>query len=109
VRPAPPRTVATGPVSGPVPSPASGELTPRRTRSASASLIDDVEERLVGTLPDETWARPAHGKDMTIGAEGRASRSGAPGLGTEPRRPHGNAAGYSSSNSSTTSSAVPGR
>src|SRR6185312_11144117 len=33
------------------------------------SLIDDVEERLFGTLPDETWVYPGHGKDTTIGAE----------------------------------------
>jgi glyoxylase-like metal-dependent hydrolase (beta-lactamase superfamily II) len=34
-----------------------------------ASLIDDVEQRLFGTLPDETWVYPGHGKDTTIGAE----------------------------------------
>ena len=34
-----------------------------------ASLIDDVEERLFGTLPDETWVYPGHGKDTTLGAE----------------------------------------
>ena len=34
-----------------------------------ASLIDDVEERLFGTLPDETWVYPGHGGDTTIGAE----------------------------------------
>jgi glyoxylase-like metal-dependent hydrolase (beta-lactamase superfamily II) len=34
-----------------------------------ASLIDDVEERLFGALPDETWVYPGHGKDTTIGAE----------------------------------------
>ncbi len=34
-----------------------------------ASLIDDVEERLFGTLPDETWVYPGHGNDTTIGAE----------------------------------------
>ena len=33
------------------------------------SLIDDVEERLFGTLPDEAWVYPGHGKDTTIGAE----------------------------------------
>jgi hypothetical protein len=33
------------------------------------SLIDDVGERLFGTLPDETWVYPVHGKDTTIGAE----------------------------------------
>jgi glyoxylase-like metal-dependent hydrolase (beta-lactamase superfamily II) len=34
-----------------------------------ASLIDDVEERLFGALPDETWVYPGHGNDTTIGAE----------------------------------------
>ncbi|WP_346618981.1 MBL fold metallo-hydrolase [Blastococcus montanus] len=42
-----------------------------RTWSAEdfASLIDDVEQRLFGALPDETWVYPGHGKDTTIGAE----------------------------------------
>jgi glyoxylase-like metal-dependent hydrolase (beta-lactamase superfamily II) len=35
-------------------------------------LIDDVEEKLFGRLPDETWVYPGHGDDTTIGAE-RAS------------------------------------
>jgi glyoxylase-like metal-dependent hydrolase (beta-lactamase superfamily II) len=34
-----------------------------------ASLIDDVEERLFGALPDETWVYPGHGADTTLGAE----------------------------------------
>ncbi|GAA4322598.1 MBL fold metallo-hydrolase [Klenkia terrae] len=34
-----------------------------------AQLLDDVEARLFGTLPDETWVYPGHGKDTTIGAE----------------------------------------
>ena len=34
-----------------------------------ASLIDDVEERLFGALPDETWVYPGHGKDTTLAAE----------------------------------------
>ena len=33
------------------------------------SLIDDVEERLFGTLPDSTWVYPGHGGDTTLGAE----------------------------------------
>jgi len=33
------------------------------------SLIDDVEERLFGALPDDAWVYPGHGKDTTIGAE----------------------------------------
>ena len=32
-------------------------------------LIGDVEERLFGALPDETWVYPGHGGDTTIGAE----------------------------------------
>jgi glyoxylase-like metal-dependent hydrolase (beta-lactamase superfamily II) len=34
-----------------------------------ASLIDDVEQRLFGTLPDDTWVYPGHGSDTTLGAE----------------------------------------
>jgi glyoxylase-like metal-dependent hydrolase (beta-lactamase superfamily II) len=34
-----------------------------------AQLVDDVEQRLFGTLPDQTWVYPGHGKDTTIGAE----------------------------------------
>jgi glyoxylase-like metal-dependent hydrolase (beta-lactamase superfamily II) len=34
-----------------------------------ASLIDDVEQRLFGTLPDETWVYPGHGNDTTLGTE----------------------------------------
>jgi glyoxylase-like metal-dependent hydrolase (beta-lactamase superfamily II) len=34
-----------------------------------AQLLDDVEARLFGMLPDETWVYPGHGKDTTIGAE----------------------------------------
>ena len=33
------------------------------------SLIDDVEQRLFGTLPDGTWVYPGHGNDTTLGAE----------------------------------------
>jgi glyoxylase-like metal-dependent hydrolase (beta-lactamase superfamily II) len=33
------------------------------------SLIDDVEERLFGALPDDTWVYPGHGKDTTLGTE----------------------------------------
>ena len=33
------------------------------------SLIDDVEERLFGALPDSTWVYPGHGGDTTLGAE----------------------------------------
>ena len=33
------------------------------------SLMDDLEERVFGTLPDETWVYPGHGDDTTLGAE----------------------------------------
>ena len=33
------------------------------------SLIDDVERKVFGPLPDETWVYPGHGKDTTLGAE----------------------------------------
>ncbi|HET6153622.1 MAG TPA: MBL fold metallo-hydrolase [Marmoricola sp.] len=36
------------------------------------SLMDDLEERVFGRLPDETWFYPGHGNDSTLGAE-RAS------------------------------------
>jgi glyoxylase-like metal-dependent hydrolase (beta-lactamase superfamily II) len=34
-----------------------------------ASLINDVEQKVFGRLPDETWFYPGHGKDSTLGAE----------------------------------------
>lgn len=34
-----------------------------------ASLVDDVEERLFGRLPDETWFYPGHGDDSVLGVE----------------------------------------
>ena len=36
---------------------------------AFAQLIDDVEEKLFGRLPDETWFYPGHGNDGVLGAE----------------------------------------
>lgn len=36
---------------------------------AFASLINDVESKLFGTLPDDTWFYPGHGGDSTIGRE----------------------------------------
>ncbi|GAA0919655.1 MBL fold metallo-hydrolase [Virgisporangium aurantiacum] len=33
------------------------------------SLITDVERKVFGRLPDETWFYPGHGKDSTLGAE----------------------------------------
>lgn len=34
-----------------------------------ASLMDDLEERVFGVLPDDTWFYPGHGDDSTLGAE----------------------------------------
>jgi glyoxylase-like metal-dependent hydrolase (beta-lactamase superfamily II) len=44
---------------------------PGKTGSADdfASLMDDLEERVFGTLPDETWVYPGHGDDTTLGRE----------------------------------------
>jgi glyoxylase-like metal-dependent hydrolase (beta-lactamase superfamily II) len=45
---------------------------PGNTRGNAAdftSLLDDLEERVFGTLPDETWVYPGHGSDTTLGAE----------------------------------------
>jgi glyoxylase-like metal-dependent hydrolase (beta-lactamase superfamily II) len=36
---------------------------------AFVSLIGDVETKLFGELPDETWFYPGHGSDSTLGAE----------------------------------------
>ena len=33
------------------------------------SLLDDVEQRLLDVLPDDTWVYPGHGDDTTLGAE----------------------------------------
>ncbi|WP_433295765.1 MBL fold metallo-hydrolase [Pseudonocardia sp. CA-142604] len=33
------------------------------------SLMNDLEERVFGPLPDETWVYPGHGDDTTLGAE----------------------------------------
>ena len=41
----------------------------QRDAARFASLIDDVEKRLFGTLPDDTWVYPGHGKDTTLAAE----------------------------------------
>jgi glyoxylase-like metal-dependent hydrolase (beta-lactamase superfamily II) len=36
---------------------------------AFATLIDDVERKVFGALPDDTWVYPGHGADTTLGAE----------------------------------------
>ncbi len=33
------------------------------------SLMDDLEQRVFGVLPDDTWVYPGHGRDTTLGAE----------------------------------------
>ncbi|MFQ6172555.1 MBL fold metallo-hydrolase [Oryzobacter sp. R7] len=33
------------------------------------TLMDDLEERVFGVLPDDTWFYPGHGDDSTLGAE----------------------------------------
>ena len=34
-----------------------------------SSLMDDLEAKVFGPLPDPTWVYPGHGKDTTLGAE----------------------------------------
>jgi glyoxylase-like metal-dependent hydrolase (beta-lactamase superfamily II) len=34
-----------------------------------ASLMDGLEEKVFGRLPDDTWVYPGHGNDTTLGAE----------------------------------------
>jgi len=34
-----------------------------------ATLLDDVERKVFGPLPDQTWVYPGHGADTTLGAE----------------------------------------
>ena len=34
-----------------------------------ATLIRDLEDKVFGALPDETWVYPGHGSDTTLGAE----------------------------------------
>jgi glyoxylase-like metal-dependent hydrolase (beta-lactamase superfamily II) len=45
---------------------------PGNTRGNAAdftSLMNDLEERVFGSLPDTTWVYPGHGDDTTLGAE----------------------------------------
>lgn len=44
---------------------------PGRTANPAdfGSLMDDLEEKVFGKLPDETWIYPGHGRDSTLGAE----------------------------------------
>ncbi|WP_395728187.1 MBL fold metallo-hydrolase [Nakamurella sp.] len=47
---------------------------PGKTNSPAdfGSLMDDLEARVFGVLPDDTWVYPGHGDDTTLGRE-RAS------------------------------------
>lgn len=44
---------------------------PGRTTNPTdfGSLMDDLEEKVFGRLPDETWFYPGHGRDSTLGRE----------------------------------------
>jgi glyoxylase-like metal-dependent hydrolase (beta-lactamase superfamily II) len=44
---------------------------PGRTTNPTdfGTLMDDLEAKVFGRLPDETWFYPGHGKDSTLGAE----------------------------------------
>jgi len=44
---------------------------PGRTTNPTdfASLMDDLEAKIFGRLPDDTWFYPGHGKDSTLGRE----------------------------------------
>jgi glyoxylase-like metal-dependent hydrolase (beta-lactamase superfamily II) len=44
---------------------------PGRTTNPTdfTSLMDDLEEKVFGPLPDDTWFYPGHGKDSTLGSE----------------------------------------
>lgn len=37
--------------------------------AAFATLLDDLENKVFGPLPDATWVYPGHGADTTLGAE----------------------------------------
>jgi glyoxylase-like metal-dependent hydrolase (beta-lactamase superfamily II) len=39
----------------------------RKDPEAFARLIHDVETKIFGVLPDETWVYPGHGNDTTLG------------------------------------------
>ena len=39
------------------------------TQADFTSLMDDLEAKVFGRLPDETWVYPGHGADTTLGAE----------------------------------------
>ena len=46
-----------------------GVLDGQQVTEDFTSLMDDLEERVFGPLPDETWIYPGHGDDTTLGRE----------------------------------------
>ena len=44
-----------------------------RASSTASSLSWCMEERVFGTLPDETWVYPGHGDDTTLAPSGRTA------------------------------------
>ena len=46
--------------------PALGKTETPRT---FASLMNDLESRVFGPLPNDTWVYPGHGDDTTLGKE----------------------------------------
>jgi glyoxylase-like metal-dependent hydrolase (beta-lactamase superfamily II) len=44
---------------------------PGKTTSTDdfTALMDDLEAKVFGALPDETWVYPGHGRDTTLGVE----------------------------------------
>jgi glyoxylase-like metal-dependent hydrolase (beta-lactamase superfamily II) len=41
----------------------------RPTAEDFGSLVADLESRVFGELPDDTWVHPGHGDDTTLGKE----------------------------------------
>ena len=62
---------------------------PGKTTSPAdfTSLMDDLEDKVFGRLPDETWVYPGHGKDTTLGVERPHLADGAPAAGSAYARP----------------------
>ena len=48
--------------------------------------MDDLESRVFGGLPDDTWVYPGHGDDTTLGDERRNSANGVRGAGERKSR-----------------------
>jgi glyoxylase-like metal-dependent hydrolase (beta-lactamase superfamily II) len=41
----------------------------QKDQTRFTQLMDDLEDRIFGRLPDSTWVYPGHGDDTTLGAE----------------------------------------